>query len=116
MTRGRPKPAALSVLGSGQVNSARADRLEILPFLYGRTQQLARPLRIGLRSALELRGGPADQATGRAVAPAVEASVAVRAVHLERAVWLKEAQRLGLGDKGPRIDDQYASTTDFFSR
>jgi len=40
----------------------------------------------------------------------------MRAMHLEGAVRLKEAQRLGLGDEGPWVDDQYASTTDFFSR
>jgi hypothetical protein len=42
--------------------------------------------------------------------------VAVGAMHLEGAVRLEEAQRLGFGDEGARIDDQYASTTDFFSR
>jgi hypothetical protein len=40
----------------------------------------------------------------------------MRAVHLEGAMRLEETQELGLGDEGPRIDDQYASTTDFFSR
>src|SRR5206468_1459962 len=95
---------------------ARPDRLEVLPLLDRRSQQVARPVGVGLGPTLELGGGSADQAARRAVAAAIETRVAMRAMHLERAVRLKEAQRLGLGDEGPRIDDQYASTTDFFSR
>src|SRR5439155_4959110 len=95
---------------------ARSHWLEILPFLDGRAKQLAGPFGVGLRAALQLGGRPADEAAGRAVAAAVEAGVAMRAVHLEGAVRLKEAQRLGLGHEHPGIDHQYASTTDFFSR
>src|SRR5439155_13181850 len=114
--RERPEIGRSLLLALGRFLPARTDRLEILPLLDGRAEQLARPFRVGLRAALELRRRPADEAAGPAVAAAVEARVAMRAVHLEGAVRLKEAQRLGLGHEHSGIDHQYASTTDFFSR
>src|SRR5882672_4230913 len=97
--------------------SLRADGFEVLSFLDRRTQKLARAFGVGLRTALELRRRPADEAARRAIPAAVEPRVAVRAVHLERAVRLKETQHLGFGHEQPRVDDhQYANTTDFFSR
>src|SRR5437867_987237 len=111
----------------------RADRFERPALLDGGADQLRRALGIGLRPALELRGGPTDQPARRAIAASVQARVAVRAMDLERAVRLEEAHALGLFDqpadlvlsrhlKPSRLPStscasaQYASTTDFFSR
>src|ERR1700716_961397 len=81
-----------------------ADGFEVPTLFDGRPKQLGRVLRIGLGAALQLRGGAPDESAGRAIAAAIEASVAMRAVHLEGAMRLEETQDLGLGDEGPRID------------
>src|SRR5437660_5273380 len=95
----------------------RADGFEVLPLFDRRAQELADPLGIGLRAALELRGRSADEPACGAVATTVEARVAMGAMHLERPVRLEEVHDLGLRDERPRVDGhQYASTTDFFSR
>src|ERR1700694_1470125 len=112
--RGRGEDSRLALLG---LLSPGPDRFEVLPLLDRRTQQLARAVGDGLRATLQLGRGPADEAARRAIAAAVEARVAMRAVHLECAVRLEEPHGLGFGDEHPRVDDhQYARTTDFFSR
>ena len=60
----------------------------------------------------------ADEPACRAVAVAVEPSVAVRAVHLERAMRPEELEPIRLGDErgDVRHGQPAESTTDFFSR
>src|SRR5437773_7788028 len=92
-----------------------ARRAVVLALLDRGGDQLAHAGGICLRAALELRRSASDETAGRAVTTAVEASVAVRAVHLERCLRFEETELLRLGDERLGVGHADPRTTDFFS-